>query len=636
MIYPYFLTQVHSEYGGLDLLTAFSKNLSEFLLNNWQISKRRKVQVPGYNSSEINPEHYIRRSLLITRYLLFSLTSVFYLATPPFSPIAIKIIVVLSFLAAAVLAQNLYDSWDFKTLYQKNIQEYIESGSTSTRKEHIVPLKLIAIETVGVAFLILPTGGLDSHFVWYALNPIIAAVVYLPVFFCWGTVALFLGTAIGVSMFYPGFGGSPIHFMANHISELLVFIVTTSLAQVAISLARYLGVAYNRLAAAHDATERSLEHISSLYQALETFSTREDSAQLVDVLAFYSNKLCGENAACFLKKGIEGEEQDENNTILRIANQGDEDHGIDWEKELSRLWNQMKSDQTLMIHPLNAENGQIIAVPVISHGECFGLLAYAQPEKAKNQEEKIRSLTFLAGLAAIILERLKGDKLWARLLVSEEQNRIANEIHDGVSQYLFSMVCALDTISKAEAHLQEEKIQEQLKLVEETAARAARELRASIYKLSPHKRGESIFVDNLASYLDELGRLNGIQVDLQAQGSEEVLSPALRKALYRIVREASSNAVRHGKCTALNICLSMFPNQTVLEIKDNGCGYQPVKSSSSGNWENGLGNWNMHHLANRFNGDLEIESEPGRGTLIRCTIPKRSEMEDSFKEAVNK
>lgn len=613
----------------------FIKILSETTYKNWEVFNRLRFYLSGDKSDDINPENYIRRSLFIIRYLLFILTSVFYLAAPPFSPMPIKIIVVLSFLAAAILSQNLYDSWDIKRLYHNDFPD-VENKNTYAQNETIIPLKLIVIETIGVAFLILPTGGLDSHFVWYALNPIIAAVVYLPGLFCWGTLGLFLGTAIGINMVYPGFTDSPIHFISSHMSVLLVFFVTTSLAQVAISLCKRLGTAYSCLAAAHEATERSLTHISSLYQALEAFSTREDTAQLVDVLAFYASKLCEESAACFLNEGIEYAEQDGNDTILRTANKDGLDNGIDWGKEMCRLWNRMKPDEGIMIHPINEETGQLIAVPVISHGQCFGLLAYLQTPAVKNPDEKKQALIFLAGVAGIILERLKTDKLWARLLVSEEQNRIANEIHDGVAQYLFSMVCALDTISKDEANLQDARIQEQLQLVEQTANRAARELRASIYKLSPHKRGESIFVDNLASYLDDLGRLNSIQVDLQAEGSEEVLSPALRKALYRIVREASSNAVRHGKCSSLKVSLSMSPNQSVLEIKDNGCGYKKVKANASSSWKNGLGNWNMHQLANCFNGELEIQSEPGKGTLVRCTIPKISDVEHRLKEAASK
>lgn len=587
-------------------------------------------------SGDVNLGNNIRRALLITRYLLFILTSVFYLAGPPYSPIVVKIAVVLTILFANILAQNLYNSCDTNLLYKIAPASKDVSDPTYNYDEVNSQLLLLIIgETIGSALLILPTGGLESPFVWYALNPIIAAVVYLPVLYCWGMVVLFLGTAIGVSMVYEGYTGYLVPFISRHMSILLVFFLSTSLAQVAVSLYKRLGLAYTCLAMAHSATERSLEHISSLYQALEAFSTREDPAQLADVLAFFAGKLCGEPAACFLRESIEDEGSAGRESILRITNNDGGGQPVDWDQEIYRLWSNVNLAGGIVLEPVKQETGQLIAVPVTAHGECFGLLACLQSVATTTaNNEKERSLTFLARVAGIILERLKTDKLWARLLVSEEQNRIANEIHDGIAQYLFSMVCALDNISKEQTDLQEERIQEQLKLLMDTANRASRELRASIYELSPHHRGESIFVDNLASYLDNLGRLNHIQVDLQAEGSEEVLSSALRKGLYRIVREASSNSIRHGKCSALKVSLTMLPNRTVLEIQDNGCGYGDADADLPDSWKTGLGKWNMRHLAQCFNGELEIHSEPGLGTTVRFVTPRQNCPGDRIKEAI--
>jgi signal transduction histidine kinase len=80
----------------------------------------------------------------------------------------------------------------------------------------------------------------------------------------------------------------------------------------------------------------------------------------------------------------------------------------------------------------------------------------------------------------------------------------------------------------------------------------------------------------------------------------------------------------------------MLPTRTILEVKDNGCGYINTNSYTPGSWKSGLGNWNMYQLAARFNGELEIESHPGKGTVVRCTIPKKCEMGDILKEAASK
>lgn len=596
--------------------------------------KARKAAAPFLNSispknqlSRAGLEGQLRYSLLIVRYLLFIITSAFYLAGPPHARLHIKLVVVLTMLMATILAQNLYSTWRPRT-------QSLPSAQTNCleEKDGWSVTRLIIVETVGIALLSIPTGGLNSPFIWYALNPIIIAAVCLPVYRCWMVLALFLASATSASSIYPGINGTIASFLYENTSTLFVFILTTSLAQVAGSLYNRLGIAYENLAASHAQSERSLEYISSLYQALEAFSSQEDRAHLAEVLASYAAKLCDRPAACYLCQDLERSEPAEP-SILCVSGSAEDDKDIDWQRLLYTLWNQVKPGQAIVIRAID-DDRQLIAVPVESNAEYFGILAYVQTlEAAGYLAERQKSLTFLAELGGIVLERMKGDRLWGRLLVSEEQNRISNEIHDGIAQYLFSIVMSLHSISKVDSHIQAPSVQKQLRLIEETAKRASTELRASIYQLNPGKRGESLFVDNLASYLDDLGHLNGIKVDLQAQGCEELISPALRKILYRIVRESCSNAIRHGGCHSLEVRLDMSPGRTILEIADDGRGLGRPEDRDK-DWKPGLGIKNITQLVAQFDGELEIKNRPGRGTLVRCTIPKQYCPEQTYKEAI--
>lgn len=573
---------------------------------------------------KLSPDHYVRRPLIIIRYLLFVVSSVFYLAGPLPGAIYFKLVVILTMLVAVFLARDLYDNWDYK-LELESMQSYVAGFSTETAKKHkrLSLFGLIIGETIGIALLILPTGGLDSPFVWYVLNPILAAAIFLPWFYSWATLILFMIAATAASSLYPGMIPSFTAFVFKHWSLFMVFFVATALTQVAVSLYKQLIRSYQKLSAAHAATEHAFQHIASLYQALEAFSSQEDWSKLAEVLALYTSRLCARPAACYLKKHLGEELQQDGEPVLHVVDPDGLCADFPWEKELVLLLGNIENTSRLNVYAV--KGGNLMVRPIKAHGECFGLLAFLDLTASRNQHQTSGqdSLRFLSELGAIILERLKVDQLWGRLLVSEEQNRIANEIHDGVSQYLFSIVCAAHAMAGKD-NISMKVIREQFKLIEATAGRASQELRASIYQLSPYKRGETIFLDKLASFLDELGRLNGIHVDLEAEGSEEVLSPALRKGLYRIVREASSNALRHGKCSSLHVSLSMSPVQTILEIRDNGCGYQAynhIPAAAHG----GLGIQNMQHLATRFNGAMEIHSQLGQGTLIRCSFPKRME-----------
>ncbi len=573
-----------------------------------------------------NPTACIRHSMLIARLLLISLTSFFYLIGPPQSPLSIKIMVVMAMMTAVLLTRNLYGSSEIDDILIRIYDPQKLTGqanppASASQKPYLL-LTIIGIETLGTAMLTVPTGGLDSPFVWYALSPIIAAAFYLPFYYSWITMGLFLSFALLFRYTLLEISSPLTWELLQHMSLIMLFCLCTALAQLAASLYRNLSLAYSQLDKAHQESEKAFAHISSLYQVMEACSAGEDCVQMADLLAGYAARLCQRPSACLMIQERNREEDIESmETLLRMGgDQNPLDHTV-WEKEMNQIWNRIEPDMTDVLSWDIGLDHRLVYHPITSHGECFGILAYLEHRRQKDQNtDQEKSLAFLAGLGGITLERLKTDKLWGRLLVSEEQNRIANEIHDGVAQYLFSSVCAVHTLSQQKSNLQDENIQQQLKLLQDTFNRASRELKASIYGLSPHKRGESIFVETMASYLDGLGKLHGIQVDLQAEGSEEVISPALRKALYRMVREASSNALRHGKCSSIKVSLGMYPGQTLLEVQDNGTGwkFKGLRADEKA----GLGLRNMVQAAELFGGELEIESRYGKGTTIRCVIPK--------------
>jgi NarL family two-component system sensor histidine kinase LiaS len=564
-----------------------------------------------------------RSAMRLVRFILLVFTSAFYLVGPPDNSFHIKLVVVLAMVVASVLAHNLYETWHLKS------QQIANNARTVEQEDKVRSnlLKIVFAEIVGISLLIIPTGGLDSPFAWYALNPIIMAAYFAPGFYSWAVLGLFLSLACGVSQLYPGHG-TYFAFLVDHLSQLLVFFLTTSIVQVAAALHKMLVLAYDHAEAAHQSSERALQHISSLYHALEAFNSREDQQQLAEVLAEFTGRLASEPAACLLQRSNSEQLFPENMVLCSTpALPGVQ---IDWNTKMQELWARVESGNDFLVQVLDV-NSRITARTIVSQGQCFGLLAFWD-NNLVNQEyqDRKKTLQFLADLGGITLDRFHSDQLWGRLLVSEEQNRISNELHDSIAQYLFSINCALHALSCEEANLQDERIQEQLKLVRNTAQRAATELRSSIYKLNPSQRGESVFIDTLASYLDDLGRLNSIKVDLQAEGSEEILSPDLRKGLYRIVREACSNAVRHGKCTSLQVSLSISPKKTVLSIKDDGCSF----NSSSANWKPGLGIRNMKQIAAGFDGEVEIQHNPGGGTLVLCTIPGPRTPSINYKEAI--
>lgn len=534
-----------------------------------------------------------RRTLVLFRYISWFLTSLFYLTDTVGFSVIFKFVVVLALLAAAWVAVRLYDK---------------SKGNPANI------IGIIIADTLFSTALLIPTGGLESPFMWYALNPIFMAISLLPDLYCLGVLG-FLLTAIVVSGIYRG-NTFPLFISLRYDSlSSLMFLLLTTAALLFARLARQLSGAYEKLADAHSSTERLLEQISNLYQALESFSSREEPRHLAALLAAYAKKLTvSEAGICYLF-------YDQYQPILEVS----DDDGLFSclrQVDLDTVFQRLKEGEAkVFIFPVDqVKDRYLICVPVQSPGARFGLLGYIFfPGQAKQGDEE-RAIAFLAELGAIILERRKADDMAARLLVAEEQNRIANEIHDGVSQQLFSIVYALHTLSQKQGELQDYQVQQQLNLIKETASQTARDLRASIYRISPRKRGEQVFVAGISTYLEDLAKLNEIKVDLQAEGSEETLSPALRKALYRIIREATSNAIRHGKCKNIKVILKMALEKVLLQVVDDGEGFD-----INNRRKEGLGIENMRSLITSFNGLFRMESDTGSGTRLTCMVPDKED-----------
>lgn len=358
-----------------------------------------------------------------------------YLFTVQRFNFSFAIVVVLTLLLAGHFASKLY------------------RGVGLTRR---LAISLILIETAGIALLLIPTGGLNSPFIWYALNPIFMASLMLPIKYCWVVLASFLG-----------------------------------------------------------------------------------SATLGSVLLFH--------------------------------------------EPLAKVW----SGRSWLIAAFLMITA---AASVFSYLMTALRNAYTQLDKAHAEAE--------------------------HLLIVQEQNRIASEIHDGVSQHLFSIVYALHSLSRQQASILDPDIQEQLQLISQTATGAAKELRASIYRIKPSQRAGETYVTTLKTYLNDVARLNGIRVNFVTSGSEDSISSALRQALTRIIKETVANAIRHGHCSTVDLELTMLPDTIELEIVDDGSGFEPDAIN-----ERGLGLNNMAELMASFDGCFQIESSLGKGTCVLCKIP---------------
>lgn len=195
----------------------------------------------------------------------------------------------------------------------------------------------------------------------------------------------------------------------------------------------------------------------------------------------------------------------------------------------------------------------------------------------------------------------------------EERKRIARELHDGIAQTLAALRLRLRVVRTArdeERGMALERISADLAAATEEVKRIAHGLRPpalDILGLSPA----------IESYARSVAENTGIAIVTEVDATDGVLSSDAELALYRIVQEALSNIARHSGAETARVAVNVSRSAVTAVISDTGRGFS-VRSEME---RSGLGLFGMQERGAYVGGTVQVESEPGRGTRVRVTIP---------------
>jgi signal transduction histidine kinase len=150
------------------------------------------------------------------------------------------------------------------------------------------------------------------------------------------------------------------------------------------------------------------------------------------------------------------------------------------------------------------------------------------------------------------------------------------------------------------------------------------DIRAYILDLRPRQfHGENL-VEGLESLIEEFHANTGIVVTLAGpEDGRLVVPPSQATALFLICQEALSNVSKYAQASHTTIDLWIAPGRVLLEVADDGLGFDLRKMSVT----LGHGLANMHTRARKVGGDLEITSEPGKGTTVLAWVPLRRDVD---------
>lgn len=253
----------------------------------------------------------------------------------------------------------------------------------------------------------------------------------------------------------------------------------------------------------------------------------------------------------------------------------------------------------LDLHPIFNEEGALIHI----------ITSFSDITERKKLEDKLR------------LEEIKHQRQLAQATIDgqeKERREIGKELHDNIGQQLTTIQLYLDAaLSTASAPI-DEKILVALKGV----ASLINEVRGISHALMPPTLGDLGLIDAIIDLIETLTRTQKIQISLIKGGSfkESIITDNKKLTLFRIVQEQLTNIIKHAKATSAEISIENKGGFVLLEISDNGIGFDPDKVRK------GVGLSNICNRVELFEGSLEIIAAEKRGCVLKVAIPIENSM----------
>lgn len=233
----------------------------------------------------------------------------------------------------------------------------------------------------------------------------------------------------------------------------------------------------------------------------------------------------------------------------------------------------------------------------------------------------VATLAALATVWAVMLRRQvrsQLDVIESQLQVeaaTEERKRIAQEFHDTLEQDLAGVAMRLDVAAERARDDDSRTVLESQRALLE---RLRSDTHDFLWDLRDPTRHDGSLHESLEEQVAYMRSLGAAAIRFHATGVVSPVSPFVQHHLLRIVREAVTNAVKHGRTTAVDIRLSMQKGAAMIEIMDDGQGFDV---DARGNVPGHFGIRGMRERARRINATLTIQSLPRKGTTVRVTAP---------------
>jgi signal transduction histidine kinase len=259
----------------------------------------------------------------------------------------------------------------------------------------------------------------------------------------------------------------------------------------------------------------------------------------------------------------------------------------------------------------NPEVTTLLAVPLRTEEAVIGILDVVNKPTGFTEDD-IRLVSLFADQAAIAIEKSRMLKRIEQLAVVEERQRLARELHDSVTQALYTVSLYAEAARLALAAGKHDVVAHDLHELHSLAREALIDMRVLIFELHPPALKEEGLVAALQARLAAVEARTGLRAELQVQG-DGTPPLAVEEELYWIAQEALNNVVKHARAQHVAVCLELSAGQVCLEVRDDGAGFDLGQAKKAG----GLGLRGIEQRVRRIGGELTVTTSPGGGTQVR-------------------
>jgi signal transduction histidine kinase len=257
-----------------------------------------------------------------------------------------------------------------------------------------------------------------------------------------------------------------------------------------------------------------------------------------------------------------------------------------------------------------------LGVPIKVRGEVYGNLYLTDKQSAEVFTDIDEELTIaLAAAAGVAIENANLHARVGELVLLEDRERIAMDLHDTVIQQLFATGMSLQATSRLSG---DDDVSARIQQAVDDLDVTIRQIRSSIFALSTGSRAVPTDVRaRVIAVIDDLRDALGFEPRLEFVGAiDSSVTPSLAEELIVSLREALSNVARHAQGTAAQIYVGVSEGQVLLRVTDDGVGPPPAGVRTEGN-----GLPNLEKRARRLGGTFTLRAGAREGTVVEWCVP---------------